>query len=392
MSKVVGLALEGGGARGAYEAGAVKLLKERGYEFSFCCGTSIGAVNAAMVAQGDSDKLLEIWKDMSYNKIFDIEEDKLISALNKEINANIIKYLSGFVTNTIKEKGIDTSKMRSIVESYIDEEKLRKSSCGYGLVTISVSDKKGKELYLEDIPDGKIWDYVLASGRLPGFRQEQLDGKYYMDGGMYNNCPINMIDKKGIKDIIAIKVGSILPTKDEKKLLSRKDLNIIVIKPNIELPSILAFDNSNINFLINLGYYDAIKELDCLDGENYYLNKIDENICFRAFVDMKDEDVNKVYKLLKLKNVENSKKVFLEIIMPMVLKKIGKDNLSTYKSAMIAILEYAADILEVERFNIYSLKEFVYAINKKIGNIDEEKKYNKATRVIFKIIQNIKIK
>ena len=182
MKKIVGLALEGGGARGAYEVGAIKLLLERGYKFSFCTGTSIGSINAALLAQGDFDKLLNLWENISYSMLFDVEEDKLTSALNKEINTNVIKYMSGFLSNTIKEKGVDTTKIRQILVENIDEKKLKKSKCGYGLVTFSLSERRGLELYKEEIPEGKLHDYILASSRLPGFKQEELDGKYYLDG------------------------------------------------------------------------------------------------------------------------------------------------------------------------------------------------------------------
>ena len=209
--------------------------------------------------------------------------------------------------------------------------------------------------------------------------------------GFANNLPINMLERRGIKDIIAIRVGSKFPIKDEKKLLSRKDLNIIFIEPNHELPSILAFDNQTCSYLMNLGYYDAIKRLDRLDGENYYFNPFDEQKCFDAFVNIEQENINKIYKLLKLKNVENSKKVFLEIIMPMVLKKIDKDNLSTYRSAMVAILEHAADVLEINKFNIYSLEECVLELREKTKSFSSKNKISKASKVILEIVKSLNI-
>ena len=114
--------------------------------------------------------------------LFDIEEDKLMLALNREINTNVIKYMSTFLSNTIKEKGVDTAKIRKILIENIDEKKLKKSKCGFGLVTFSLSERRGVELYKEEIPEGKLHDYILASSRLPGFKQEELDGKYYIDG------------------------------------------------------------------------------------------------------------------------------------------------------------------------------------------------------------------
>ena len=77
-----GLALEGGGARGAYQIGVVKALIENGYEFDGFVGTSIGAINAAILAQGDFDKALGLWTDISIEKIFDEDEQPLLQMVD----------------------------------------------------------------------------------------------------------------------------------------------------------------------------------------------------------------------------------------------------------------------------------------------------------------------
>ena len=73
-----GLVLEGGGAKGAFHAGALKALFERGYTFDGVTGTSIGAVNGAMVAQGDFDLCLELWQSASPSMLFDCDNDMFI--------------------------------------------------------------------------------------------------------------------------------------------------------------------------------------------------------------------------------------------------------------------------------------------------------------------------
>ncbi len=392
MGKSIGLALEGGGARGAYQAGAIKLLIERGYEFECVCGTSIGAINAAMVVQGRGKDLCDIWQNISYSQIFEIDENKLRRLLNKQINRNVLKYMSGFLVNTVKEKGLNTVKMKEFLNKYISEEKLRKAKCEFGIVTVCMSNLRGYELYKEDIGEGKLIDYILASGRLPGFKQELLDGKYYMDGGMHNNCPINMVERKGVKDIIAIRLGSNLATKDEKKLVKRKDLNITFIEPNFELPSILSFDAQVSRYLINLGYYDAIKKLDNLEGVKYYIEPFDEKEAFDMITSIDNDNLNSIYSMFKLKKVENSYKVYLEVVLPMVLKKIGKDNLSTYKELIISISEYTAEYLKIREFMVRDIKTFLLEIKEKLNKIPiTSSKLSKADKVIFSIIKYIKV-
>ena len=83
---------------------------------------------------------------------------------------------------TLLKKLDNDTNVRQILVENINEKKLKKSKCGYGLVTFSLSERRGLELYKEEIPEGKLHDYILASSRLPGFKQEELDGKYYLDG------------------------------------------------------------------------------------------------------------------------------------------------------------------------------------------------------------------
>ena len=63
-----GLALEGGGAKGAYHIGVMKALTEKSYVFDGFVGTSIGAINAAMLAQSDFDAALDLWMSISILK------------------------------------------------------------------------------------------------------------------------------------------------------------------------------------------------------------------------------------------------------------------------------------------------------------------------------------
>ena len=74
------LVLEGGGAKGSYQIGACKALKELGIDFVAVAGTSIGALNGAMVVQDQLDKAYEIWYNITPAQIFNLEEEGLKKA------------------------------------------------------------------------------------------------------------------------------------------------------------------------------------------------------------------------------------------------------------------------------------------------------------------------
>ena len=70
-----GLVLNGGGSRGAYEIGAGQALNERGVRFDGVDGTSIGAMNAALVAQGDLDGAIALWSEIKVSQIMSVEDE-----------------------------------------------------------------------------------------------------------------------------------------------------------------------------------------------------------------------------------------------------------------------------------------------------------------------------
>jgi NTE family protein len=147
-----GLVLEAGGARGAYQIGVIKALMENGYRFNGFVGTSIGAINAAMLAQGDFDKALEFWANITMEDIFDLDAQLLLQFVDyKNIKPNIkLPFkITKALFKTIKNGGINTSKMRDLLERYIDEDKIRKSGNDFGLVTLSIYDSKPHKIIIE---------------------------------------------------------------------------------------------------------------------------------------------------------------------------------------------------------------------------------------------------
>ena len=62
LSKEYGLVLEGGGAKGAYQIGAWKALKEAGVKIKGVAGTSVGALNGALICMGDLEQAEKLWK------------------------------------------------------------------------------------------------------------------------------------------------------------------------------------------------------------------------------------------------------------------------------------------------------------------------------------------
>lgn len=89
---MLGLALEGGGAKGSFQAGLMRALLDHGYVFDGAVGSSIGALNAAMLVQGDFEKSYEIWNNMEFSKLFDFEDEYAEKIAKMELDRETVKY------------------------------------------------------------------------------------------------------------------------------------------------------------------------------------------------------------------------------------------------------------------------------------------------------------
>ena len=379
----LGLVLEGGGARGAYQIGACKYLFKHGYEFDTIVGTSIGSINGAMIAQGEFDKLINIWENLKYSDMFDIDDNKFKALKKSTIDMNIIKYVTFKVTNVFKSGGINTKRMREFANRCINEEKLRDNKVNFGLATYCLSDMKPVEVFIEDIPQGQLIDYILCSSRLPVFKQELFNGKYYIDGGVYNNCPINLVQKKGKKKFIVIYTNAIGV---KKKYIHKKDEEVIQISPKNTLSHILDFDKKSIKSMIDLGYHDAKKIIEKLDGIEYYIKPKSEEYYYSLFRNYNKDYLKKIYSMLNLEYID-SYKVFLDVVIPVLLKKIDSKNVRTYKDTMNYFVEFVAKREGIDKYKVYEFEELVTLVR---NNMKASKK-SKILEILYILIKGLDV-
>ena len=368
---MLGLALEGGGAKGAFHIGAVKALLENGYEFDGVVGTSIGAFNGALISQGDFEKAYDLWINMEPSMLFDIEDECMRNIVHNGLTKETIKYISSRTINLIENRGIDTSKIRRVLYENVDEYKLRTSNIDFGMVTVSIPDFNPVEVYKEDIPAGKIRDYIMASANFPGFKLYPIDGKYYIDGGIYDNCPVNLLIRKGYKDIIAVRTSK----NDKFSNIINKDVRIRSIIASEDLGNALIFDNDLIRRNITLGYFDAIRMVKNLKGRKYYIEPFEEVFFFDILNNIPENVILQIGETLKVPQMD-SKRMLFEKIIPTIADLLKLPNTATYEEIFIGLLEVIAEKKSVEKFNIYSINEFIDAIEKTspIESRDERKR------------------
>ncbi|MGR6837321.1 patatin-like phospholipase family protein [Syntrophomonas erecta] len=353
-----GLVLEGGGARGAYQVGALKALKEMGITVQGIAGTSVGALNGAMIVQGDIDQAYELWSEISPARIMNIDEGRWQRLINLGLQPGDIAHILRKVKEFIHEGGIDVSPLRQLLEENIDEAAIRRAGKDFAMVTVSLSDLKPMEFYLEDIPRGKLVDYLLASASLPMFRMDPVDGRRFLDGGFYDNLPIGLLLARNYQVIIVIRTFA--PGRQRRMVADNVEFEYII--PSSDLGGILDFDQQKVRNNLQTGYYDARRYYQGLQGFNYYIYPdADEEFFFHQLLRLNEKQVLAIGDLFGLKGIPYRRMLF-EYIIPRLCDLLKVDGNAAYQELGIKLLEEAAGCLQLERFKIYYIEELAEEI------------------------------
>lgn len=255
--KDLGLILSGGGARGAYQIGVWKAMRESNVDqfIKKVYGTSVGAINGAAIAQGDFDLAEALWKKLHYNRVFHNFDAIAASAEYKP------RAIYKVVINLIKERGFNVDPLKDLLHDYLDEDIIRASPIDLGMVVFDMRLRKSRYLRKEDIPKGELIDYIIASATFPLFKAHYIDGVRYLDGGISDNRPFRFFnDDTNITQAICIDLTTArhFYIKDG----DRKDLVANYIKASKLLGSPLAFDVKKIERNMQLGYKDFFKQVE----------------------------------------------------------------------------------------------------------------------------------
>lgn len=260
-----GLVLAGGGAKGAYQIGAWKALREMGITFDAIAGSSIGSINGALIAADDYEKARELWMNISIDKGLRINEE-----LPDPENLFSKKNWGVLFKEVLKNGGLDASPAAEFISQYVDESKVRKN--GIPLYAVAVQISQGvtpREICIDEIPEGKLTDYLMASSNIPLAVGIGPEGEKYLDGGAYDNIPLMTLKKRGYNRLIILDISNL---KGVAHAMNTTNAQIVHIKPynSNMLGGFMDLDAEAVEKRIQLGYYDAKKAFCQLLGNIYY--------------------------------------------------------------------------------------------------------------------------
>lgn len=263
------LVLGGGGAKGAYEVGAIAALDELGIKAGSVFGTSVGALHAAMYAQGSMDAAAALWDNIRLSDV--VSEESLAIADDAENIFDHPEKLLEFITRYAQKKGVDVSPLMDILHKLIDEDKIRRSGVHLGIVTTRFPSLAMVEKRLEEMETGSLIDWLMASAFcFPIFPMKQVGGDRYIDGGFCDNTPVEMAVRSGARDIVAIDIG-----KHRSHTQYDRRPNITYIRTSHPLGGLLTLDSALSARNRILGYNDVMRAFGRMRGVSYSFDAVD---------------------------------------------------------------------------------------------------------------------
>lgn len=268
-SKPYAVVLEGGGARGAYQVGVWKAMEEAGVRYNAVAGSSVGALNGAMMAMRRLAQAEALWKNIRFSQVMNVDDDVMKKLFELRLNEIDLRQLARRALGVLKGGGFDVAPLRELLADTVDERAIRESDVDFYIATFSLSDRKELYLRAKDIEPGGIQDMLLASAYYPAFRNEPLGGKRYIDGGVQDVLPLSPLIENGYKDILAIRVFGFGV---EKRVDIPEDVTVTTIAPTKKLGPVMNFDGDLSRGQFTLGYYDGLRALYGLAGDRYYID------------------------------------------------------------------------------------------------------------------------
>ena len=185
-NKTTVLALSGGGAKGAFQAGALEVLRDEGYSFDAISGVSVGALNGAMLATGQFEKLLEIWSNITPDRV--LKKNSLLKLARKYLTFTL-----GFSSPPVSR--YNNAPLRRLMEEVLLGKSVNLPfRFGYvklesgEYVNATIRRQEGHKINQADIKR------VLASTAIPVFfNPVRFGDSTAVDGGLRNISPISAV-------------------------------------------------------------------------------------------------------------------------------------------------------------------------------------------------------
>ncbi len=261
----IGIVLGGGGAKGAAEVGALKVIEKAGIKADFIAGTSMGAVIGGLYAAGYSaDEIEKMLLNEDWMWLYD--GNKMLQLSDNRSTLGLVRgpYFREQIDKALSKKGAHL--FRHIHTPFV-------------CVATDISNGEIKE---KDLSEGVVAEAIRVSMAFPapGNAPIDMDGMSLADGGIVNNLPVDVARRMGADIVIAIDLEQKssdfdlgLPTlgvlskwfntrPDIPRRLKNIDDADIYIHPNLNGFSIKDYGTHSLSMMIDRGYQAAMEHYE----------------------------------------------------------------------------------------------------------------------------------
>ena len=340
--------LGGGGSKGAYQIGVWQALRELNLDYQVVTGTSVGALNGALMAQGEFDAAWNLWWNMDNSQVMEG-----IPPAQNTLDSRLSVYRA-FAREMMTKGGLDISPLEETIRSILDEEKLRRSGIEYGIVTVDMERLSPVRMFLRDMPPGSVADYMIASAScFPAFKPRTIEKARFIDGGYYDNLPVEMATQAGVEltEIWAVDVDGVGIRRP-----FRPRVPLRLVRSVWDLGSFLIFEKEQCRRNIRLGYWDAMKVAGRCDGRAYAFPPGEEERFRLRYGERFDSLAGKL-----LEPLESSSRSALDLVIKArVRQKLGQKKQKS--DLLLAAAETAGELLGLDPTRQYTMEEFTAAL------------------------------
>ncbi len=186
QNKTTALVLSGGGAKGAFQAGALEVLRDKGYSFDAISGVSVGALNGAMLATEQFDELLKVWQEITPDKV--LRKTSLLTLARQ-----YLVYKIGFGSPPVSR--YNNEPLQHLMNHYLKDKKVKLPfHFGYVKLESGIYVKAIVRRTDEHTIDQADLKRILASTAIPVYFNPVRIGNFTaVDGGLRNISPIKEV-------------------------------------------------------------------------------------------------------------------------------------------------------------------------------------------------------
>ncbi|MGM0218879.1 patatin-like phospholipase family protein [Enterococcus sp. AZ126] len=343
-----GLVLGGGGARGAYQIGVWQALKELKIPIDVITGTSVGALNGALILQDDFEAARNMWGKIETQKILAFPS----AVVANDTFGGMMSQIGSFTLSAIHSNGVSTQPLRQLIHDTFSQEKMQKATTDFYLATTELPSMQEKEIHFNDYQTNQWQSWLLASASFfPAMAATKIGDKHYVDGGYRNNIPVDIALKNGATECIIVDVKGPGITKSVEIPAAT---TCLTLKTPWSMGTVLLFDGARSMQNIQLGYLETMKAIS-RQYNGYWYTVTDTFHSLETVQQAFFTFIEETYQIKVWDSIEQQNKICKK------LRKVYKDRVYTEKIGLV-LIELLAKNQGIAASKLYTVQELVELI------------------------------